>query len=119
MPDLVSHDVSFYAVSRAPLAKLQAFKRRMGWSFPWASSFGGDFNYDYQVARAEEQQRSGNGEYNFRETDMRPPSNLPPDSWVAQIANSTGTDVATYMREAPGLSAFVLKDGVVPRGGML
>jgi len=113
VPHLVNHDVSFYAVARAPLAKLQAYKRRMAWSFPWASSFGSDFNYDYQVARTEEQQRSGDVEYNFRPMDMRPALNAPPESWVAQIAGSTGTDVATYMREGPGLSAFVLKDGVV------
>ena len=69
---LVNHDVSFYAVSRAPLAKLQAYKRRMGWSFPWASSFGSDFNYEYHVARTEEEQRSGPVEYNFRPMDMRP-----------------------------------------------
>src|SRR6267143_3978152 len=47
---LANHDVSLFAVSRAPLAKLQAYKRRMGWSFPWASSFDSDFNYDFQVA---------------------------------------------------------------------
>jgi predicted dithiol-disulfide oxidoreductase (DUF899 family) len=110
---LLNHDVSFYAVSRAPLPKLQAYKRRMGWSFPWASSFGSDFNYDYQVARTEEQQRSGNVEYNFRPMDISRALNAPPESWVAQIAASAGTDVATYMREGPGLSAFVQKDGVV------
>jgi predicted dithiol-disulfide oxidoreductase (DUF899 family) len=110
---LVNHDVSFYAVSRAPLAKLQAYKQRMGWSFPWASSFGSDFNYDYQVTRTDEQQRSGNVEYNFRPMDMRPALNAPPESWVAQIAANAGTDVATYMQEGPGLSAFVRKDGIV------
>jgi predicted dithiol-disulfide oxidoreductase (DUF899 family) len=113
VPHLVNHDVSFYAVSRAPLAKLQAFKRRMGWSFPWASSFGSDFNYDYQVARTAEQQQSGNVEYNYSVMDIRPAPNPPPESWLTQIAASTGTDAATYMREGPGLSAFVLKDGVV------
>ena len=102
VPHLVNHDVSFYAVSRAPLAKLQAFKRRMGWSFPWASSFGSDFNYDYQVARTEEQQRSGNVEYNYRPMDMRPALNPPPESWVAQIANSTGTDGRRTCAKAPG-----------------
>ena len=110
---LVNHDVSFFAVSRAPLAKLQAYKVRMGWSFPWASSFESDFNYDYQVTRTEEQQRFGPVEYNYRPMDMRPVLNAPPESWVAQIAANAGTDVATYMREGPGLSAFVLKDGVV------
>src|SRR6202790_613762 len=52
---LANHDVSFYAVSRAPLAKLQAYKRRMGWSFPWASSFESDFNYDLEVSHTREE----------------------------------------------------------------
>src|SRR5712691_2943777 len=69
---LANHDVTLCAVSRAPLAKLQAYKRRMGWSFPWASSFGGDFNYDFQAAYTEEQQQSGALEHNFRTWDMRP-----------------------------------------------
>ena len=63
---LANHDVMLWAVSRAPLAKLQAYKQRMGWSFPWASSFGSDFNYDFNVSFTEEQQRSGGVEYNFR-----------------------------------------------------
>ena len=63
---LANHDVMLWAVSRAPLAKLQAYKRRMGWSFPWASSFGGDFNFDFSVGFTEEQQREGGIEYNFR-----------------------------------------------------
>src|SRR5579862_4877267 len=62
---LANHDVMLWAVSRAPLAKLQAYKRRMGWTFPWASSFGGDFNFDFNVAITEEQQRKGAGEYNY------------------------------------------------------
>ena len=113
VPHLVNHDVSFFAVSRARLAKLQAYKRRMGWSFQWASSFATDFNFDYQVTRTEEQQRSGSVEYNFRPMDTRQALIAPPDSWGAQLARSTGTDVATYMREGPGMSAFALKDGVV------
>src|SRR6266704_4662293 len=56
---LANHDVMLWAVSRAPLAKLQAYKQRMGWTFPWASSFGGDFNYDFNVSLTEEQQREG------------------------------------------------------------
>src|SRR5574341_1921849 len=63
---LANHDVTLSAVSRAPLAKLQAYKRRMGWTFPWASSFGGDFNFDFNVAFTEEQQQQGGIEYNFR-----------------------------------------------------
>ena len=71
---LAHHDVTLCAVSRAPLAKLQAYKQRMGWSFPWASSFDTDFNYDFQAALTKEQQESGAVEYNFRVTDMRPPA---------------------------------------------
>src|ERR671929_1903784 len=66
---LANHHVMLWAVSRAPLAKLQAFKRRMGWSFPWASSHDSDFNYDFQAAITEEQQQSGAVEYNFRTVD--------------------------------------------------
>src|SRR6184192_3903678 len=63
---LANHDVTLMAVSRAPLAKLQAYKRRMGWTFPWASSFGRDFNFDFNVSVTEEQQREGAVEYNYR-----------------------------------------------------
>jgi predicted dithiol-disulfide oxidoreductase (DUF899 family) len=71
---LANHDVMLWAVSRAPLEKLQAYKRRMGWSFPWASSFGSDFNYDFNTSVTEEQQRSGKVEYNYRTEDVE--SNL-------------------------------------------
>ncbi|HEV3088011.1 MAG TPA: DUF899 domain-containing protein [Candidatus Elarobacter sp.] len=110
---LANHDVTLCAVSRAPLPKLQAYKKRMGWSFPWASSFGSDFNYDFQVAHTKEQEQSGAVEYNFRTTDTRSAQEPSEDSWLAQIASSTGTDATTYMREAPGVSAFALEDGVV------
>src|SRR5947207_8046927 len=63
---LANHDVMLWAVSRAPLAKLQAYKRRMGWTFPWASSLGSDFNFDFNVSLTEEQQREGSIEYNYR-----------------------------------------------------
>ena len=68
---LENHDVAFSAVSRAPLAKLQAFKRRMGWSFPWASAFGSDFNYDFQAGSTEAQERTGIVKYNFRDEDAK------------------------------------------------
>ena len=111
---LANHDVTLCAVSRAPLAKLQAFKRRMGWSFPWASSFDTDFNYDFQVAHTEEQQQSGAVEYNFRTTDMRPVLEAGVEGlWGTEIASTVGTDWATYRREGPGVSAFALEDGVV------
>jgi len=110
---LANHDVTLCAVSRAPLAKLQAFRRRMGWSFPWASSFGSDFNYDFQVGHTREQQESGVGEYNFITMDIRPEVPGGDNSWVADLLSGIGTDWATYTRERPGVSAFALEDGVV------
>src|ERR1700732_5080746 len=68
---LENHDVAFCAVSRAPFAKLQEYKRRMGWSFPWASSFESDFNYDFHVTHTEDEWRAGAVEYNFRTVDFR------------------------------------------------
>src|SRR5437879_3737695 len=109
---LANHDVTLCAVSRAPLAKLQAYKRRMGWSFPWASSFDSDFNYDFQTAHTKEQQQSGVSEYNFSAMDMRPALEAGKESlWVSELASGVGTDWATYRRELPGVSAFALEDG--------
>ncbi|MFI4977062.1 MAG: DUF899 domain-containing protein [Solirubrobacterales bacterium] len=110
---LVNHDVAFAAVSRAPLAKLQAYKRRMGWSFPWASSFGSDFNYDFQAGHTEEQREAKTVEYNFRALDSRPPEAGKENSVLTEIAASAGVDPATFTREKPGVSAFALEDGVV------
>ncbi|HLQ55468.1 MAG TPA: DUF899 family protein, partial [Streptosporangiaceae bacterium] len=110
---LANHDVTLCAVSRAPLAKLQAYKRRMGWSFPWASSSGSDFNHDFQAAVTKEQWQSGAVEYNFRAVDLRLPETGEDNPFVAQITSSVGTDWATYRREGPGVSAFALQDGVV------
>jgi len=108
---LANHDVTLSAVSRAPLAKLQAYQRRMGWSFPWASSLGGDFNFDFNASLTEKQQREGGVEYNYRrEAAAQLPSREGP---IAQIAATAGTDVATFLRERPGMSAFTLEDGVV------
>jgi predicted dithiol-disulfide oxidoreductase (DUF899 family) len=107
---LANHDVMLWAVSRAPLAKLEAYERRMGWTFPWASSFGSDFNADFCVAVTEEQQREGGIEYNYQREPAFEPNE---DSGSALFAGMTGTDEATYTRERPGLSAFALEDGVV------
>ena len=116
---LANHDVMLLAVSRAPLAKLQAFKRRMGWTFPWASAHSTDFNVDFNVRFTEKQQREGAIEYNYR---REPPLTVrgisdsltkEGEAPVAENAAMTGTDVATYTRERPGMSAFVLEDGVV------
>ena len=104
---LANHDVMLWAVSRAPLEKLTAYRQRMGWSFPWASSFGNDFNYDFGVAFTEAARQSGAVQYNFRKMDTR--SDLSDSDTLAVF----GTDLATAMREAPGMSAFALEDGVV------
>jgi predicted dithiol-disulfide oxidoreductase (DUF899 family) len=109
---LENHDVAFTAVSRAPLAKLQAYKRRMGWSFPWASSFGGDFNPDFNVFFNEQQQREGAIEYNYRREEPVDDT-APVPAAVTQIAADAGTDWPTFTRERPGMSAFALEGGVV------
>jgi len=107
---LANHDVTLSAVSRAPLAKLEAYKRRMGWTFPWASSFGSDFNADLSVRFTDEQQQREAGvEYNYR----REPAWKGGGEGAVTFAAMSGTDPATYVRERPGMSAFVLEDGVV------
>jgi predicted dithiol-disulfide oxidoreductase (DUF899 family) len=110
---LENHDVAFSAVSRGPLAKLQAFKRRMGWTFPWASSMGGDFNFDFNVSITEDQQRRGGVEYNYERGGHPLDATQAPPPVVVEIAAMTGTDAAAFMRERPGMSAFVLEDRVV------
>ena len=109
---LANHDVMVSAVSRAPLAKLRAYKQRMGWTFPWASSSDSDFNFDFNISFTEQQQRDDTVEYNYQRgghaMDVRPP--LEP---VVQLAATCGTDAPTYARDRPGLSAFVIEDGVV------
>ena len=107
VPHLNAHDVTMLFVSQAPIEKLQAYRRRMGWGFPWASSFGGDFNYDFGVAFTEAQQRSGTVKYNFHAMDTR--SELTDGQTLAVF----GTDAATVTRETPGMSAFALEDGLV------
>ena len=120
---LANHDVALSAVSRAPLAKLQAYKRRMDWTFPWASSLDSDFNSDFNVWFTAEQQRQGGIEYNYRREaaareplaaeSVQEPQVRGGEAPVAKMAAMTGTDVATYTRDRPGLSAFALEDGVV------
>jgi predicted dithiol-disulfide oxidoreductase (DUF899 family) len=109
---LANHDVTLSAVSRAPLAKLQAYKQRMGWTFPWASSHDGDFNFDFNVSFTEQQQREGSVEYNYRRGGHPMDSTAVPEP-VARFAASCGTDARTFSRDRPGMSAFVLEDGVV------
>jgi predicted dithiol-disulfide oxidoreductase (DUF899 family) len=112
---LANHDVTLSAVSRAPLAKLQAYKQRMGWTFPWASSFGSDFNADFSVGFTEQQQREGTIDYNYRrEAPLKPAEGAKSaEEGSALFARLSGTDQATYTRERPGMSAFVLDDGIV------
>jgi predicted dithiol-disulfide oxidoreductase (DUF899 family) len=110
---LANHDVTLSAVSRAPLAKLQAYKRRMGWTFPWASSFGNDFNFDFNISFTEEEQRAGAIEYNYKRGGHAMDATTVVPEPVTQMAATCGTDVPTYARERPGLSTFVIEDGVV------
>lgn len=111
---LANHDVTLSAVSRAPLAKLKAYKRRMGWTFPWASSHGGDFNFDFGVSFTEEQQREEGIEYNYvREAPLAEIPSRTTAEGSTTFAEMSGTDIATYTRERPGMSTFVLEDGVV------
>jgi predicted dithiol-disulfide oxidoreductase (DUF899 family) len=110
---LANHDVTLGAVSRAPLAQLQAYKERMGWSFPWASSFDSDFNHDFQAAHTKEEWTSGVAEYNFRQIDLRPSTGDEGASLDGFASSIVGTDWETYRREGPGVSAFVIDDGVV------
>jgi predicted dithiol-disulfide oxidoreductase (DUF899 family) len=109
---LANHDVTLMAVSRAPLAKLLAYRKRMGWSFPWASSQGGDFNFDFNVSFTEQQQDEGTIEYNFRDGGPKMNTKALPAA-VAQFAATCGTDPLTYTRDRPGMSAFVLEDGAI------
>src|SRR4051794_35837154 len=99
---LANHDVMLWAVSRAPLGKLQAYKRRMGWNFPWASSLGSDFNYDFNVSFTEEQQRSANVDYNYEKSGVSSQSRAVPPSDATEgphveLAASVGTDWPTYI----------------------
>jgi predicted dithiol-disulfide oxidoreductase (DUF899 family) len=109
---LANHDVAFCAVSRAPLDKIQAFQQRMGWSFPWASCYGGDFNFDFSVSHTKEEWAAGAVRYNFTEADLRPAADER-SSMDAFSQSIVGTDWETYRREGPGMSAFALADGTV------
>jgi predicted dithiol-disulfide oxidoreductase (DUF899 family) len=116
---LANHDVMLWAVSRAPLPKLQEYKQRMGWKFPWASSNGSNFNGDFSVSFTEEEWHDG-VKYNYRKSQANKDGPLVEHGEMARknellesIASSTGTNWATYSREAPGMSAFVLDNGSV------
>jgi predicted dithiol-disulfide oxidoreductase (DUF899 family) len=103
LPHLHARDVMFVFVSQAPLEKLQAYRRRMGWSFPWISSARTDFNFDLGFSRTPEQGREA--------VSQMTESGLPPIA--EQNARSSGTDVGGYLTESPGFSSFVHADGIV------
>jgi predicted dithiol-disulfide oxidoreductase (DUF899 family) len=111
---LAAHDVMLWAISRASLDKLEAYKSRLGWTFPWASSDDNGFNADFSVYATEDQQLTGDYEYNFRPGSpiaRNAPGTSP--NGPGRGAAMTGTDVFTYVREKPGMSAFVIEDGAV------
>ena len=115
---LEHHDVAMIAVSRAPIAALQAYKRRMGWTFTWASSLNSDFNYDFNTSFTEEQQRSGSIDYNYSTlgtiSDSEGGSKGRQDPLSpGRFAAMTGIDIPAYTSEAPGMSAFALSEGVI------
>jgi predicted dithiol-disulfide oxidoreductase (DUF899 family) len=100
---LANHDVTLAAVSRAPLAKLQAYKQRMGWKFPYLSSFASDFNFDFDFAFTQEQMATGELAKMVAEAD----------DWLKDWAENVGTDLASGMAESPGWNVFALEDDVV------
>src|SRR5499433_569771 len=110
---LAHHDVMLWCVSLAPLAKIQAYKRRMGWTFPWASSVGSDFNFDFNVSFTEQQQRKGDIEYNYMRGGHAMDETTSVPQPVSENAVMAGTDVLAYTRERPGMSAFAREDGNV------
>jgi predicted dithiol-disulfide oxidoreductase (DUF899 family) len=106
---LANHAVMLWAVSRAPLDKLLAYRQRMGWSFPWASSSGSDFNFDYGVGLTAQQQDQGYA-YNFED---KPPIPAAAQGAPGGHAATCGIDLRTYLKELPGMSAFIREDGDV------
>ena len=103
-PHMRARDVTLTAISRAPLAKLQAYKQRMGWKFPWVSSYGSDFPFDFGFAFTEEQMA---GIEEIQQMIKEPPD------WLQEWAESVGTDLQSGLAEGPGWMAFALEDGVV------
>jgi len=112
IPHLASHDVMLWTISRAPLPKLLGYRKRMGWDFPWASSADSDFNADFNVWFTDAQREAGTIEYNYQRGGHAMDAAQYPEP-VRQFAASCGTDAPTYTRDRPGLSTFVLEDGVV------
>src|SRR5262245_60257013 len=105
IPHLAARDVSLAVVSRAPLAKIEAFKKRMGWRFTWVSSFGSDFNYDYHVSFTPEQKAAGKVDYNYTLQEF--PSDEAPGASVFYKDAATGDIFHTYAASARGLEPLV------------
>ncbi|MFI5345668.1 MAG: DUF899 domain-containing protein [Elusimicrobiota bacterium] len=110
---LANHDVLLWAVSRAPLAKIKAYKKRMQWTFPWASSNGSDFNSDYSVGFSEEQQLHKGVEYNYRRMPPMTAAAARLRPAASTHAGMCGVDMGTFLRELPGMSSFVREGGSV------
>jgi predicted dithiol-disulfide oxidoreductase (DUF899 family) len=110
---LANHDVALAAASRAPMATLSAYKKRMGWTFPWVSSLGNDFNFDLNISFTEEEQRKGDIEYNYERNGHAMDATTEVPEPVVKLAATCGIDVPTYARDRPGMSAFVMERGVV------
>lgn len=106
---LANHDVLLTAVSLAPLDKLMVFKKRMGWTFPWASAQGGEFNFDFCASFTEQQQREGL-EYNFT---REPQQTWRGDEAEFTFATMCGVTTPTYLRQRPGMSAFIQHEGEI------
>src|SRR6266700_4560538 len=100
---LNNRDVTLISISRAPIEKLQAYKQRMDWKFPYVSSFGSDFNFDFEFAFTPEQMATGELAKMVAEAD----------DWLKDWAENVGTDLAFGMAESPGWNAFAVEDGVV------
>jgi predicted dithiol-disulfide oxidoreductase (DUF899 family) len=103
LPHVNARDVTLIAISRAPIEKLKAYKRRMDWKFPYVSSHGSDFNFDFDFAATEEQMATGELKKMVDEAD----------DWLKDWADNVGTDLAHGMAESPGWNVFKLEDGVV------
>lgn len=103
LPHLNARDTTMVYVSRAPLEKLRAYKRRMGWSFAWVSSSDSDFSFDFGFSRTEDQTREW----------IKPMLEAGTPAFVDHLANASETDVVGYLSEGPGFSAFVLDEGAV------
>ncbi|MGI8435976.1 MAG: DUF899 domain-containing protein [Chthoniobacterales bacterium] len=110
---LANHDVTLAAVSQAPFAELRSYQKRMGWNFPWASALASEFNFDFNVSFTEEEQLAGTIEYNYERGGHAMDASTEVPEPVSKNAAMVGTDSATYTRERPGMSAFILKGGVV------